>query len=223
MSVGDGRGSGGAHLAGREFVIVMVVFFSSLTFTLGFFVGKKSAGNTGDQRPAAVQAGGQGVVQQSPPPHAVPQAVAPAAVPVDHAQARPEREVPRPEPTGTPLPAAAGADEGRQAKSPVGQPPEAAGEKKPAAVTASADPPEAAAVYTVQLGALKNQSEARRLKEKYAKKGYKTYIRVTRTKKKEKIYKVRAGEFHSRQDAELFALKLQKTAGLHVFVTLKDE
>jgi cell division septation protein DedD len=71
----------------------------------------------------------------------------------------------------------------------------------------------------VQLGALKNSAEARRLKNKYAKKGYSTYITIVSGKNKEKIYKVKAGKFNDRKDAELLVVKLKKSGDLHAFVT----
>jgi cell division septation protein DedD len=78
-------------------------------------------------------------------------------------------------------------------------------------------------VYSVQLGALKNAAEARRLKEKYTRKGYRTSITVTRLKNKDKVYKVKAGEFRDRKDAELLALKLKKNEGVHAFVTPRND
>jgi cell division septation protein DedD len=79
------------------------------------------------------------------------------------------------------------------------------------------------AVYTVQLGALKNAEEARQLRAKYAKKGYKTFIAVSRSKGKVKIYKVRTGEFTEKKDAEILALRLKKNEGLSAFVTVKND
>ena len=81
---------------------------------------------------------------------------------------------------------------------------------------------DAAALYTVQLGALKNVAEARSLRDAYGKKGYKTYIATFRNTHNEKIYKVRAGEFREKREAEILALKLKKNDGLAAFVTLKN-
>ena len=77
--------------------------------------------------------------------------------------------------------------------------------------------------YTVQVGAIKNEAEAENLKAKLEKKGYKTYITVSKNKKREKIYKVRTGEFRERKDAEILSLKLKKTEGLNTFVTFSNE
>lgn len=75
--------------------------------------------------------------------------------------------------------------------------------------------------YTVQVGAFQNASDAERLKEKLDKKGYKTYINTSETKKHEKLYKVRTGEFKSRKEAEILSIKIRKTEGLQAFVTFR--
>jgi cell division septation protein DedD len=77
-------------------------------------------------------------------------------------------------------------------------------------------------VYTVQLGALRKVSEAQKLRVKFEKKGYKTFLTITGNSKHEKIYKVRVGEFRGKKEAEILALKLRKTEGLKAFVTLKN-
>jgi cell division septation protein DedD len=77
--------------------------------------------------------------------------------------------------------------------------------------------------YTVQLGALKSAPEARRLKTKLEKKGYKTQITASTSKTKhERIYKIRTGAFDDRKEAEMLALKLKKAEGLNAFVTPRD-
>jgi cell division septation protein DedD len=73
--------------------------------------------------------------------------------------------------------------------------------------------------YSVQAGAFKNTAEAETLKEKLSKKGYKATVITSKTKKQEVLFKVMAGEFSNRKDAELLALKLKKAEGLKPFVT----
>ncbi|MBI5187764.1 MAG: SPOR domain-containing protein [Nitrospirae bacterium] len=75
--------------------------------------------------------------------------------------------------------------------------------------------------YTVQVSAFQNASDAERLKKKLDKKGYKTYITTSETKKHEKLYKVRTGEFKSRKEAEILSIKIRKTEGLQAFVTFR--
>jgi len=78
-------------------------------------------------------------------------------------------------------------------------------------------------VYTLQLGAFKSSAEAESIKKKYAKKGLKPYITTSTNRQKEKIYKVKTGEFKDRKNAEILSLKLNKTEQLKTFVTLKNE
>jgi cell division septation protein DedD len=75
--------------------------------------------------------------------------------------------------------------------------------------------------YTVQAGAFKNSNDADSLKEKLAKKGYKTYVTLSETKNHEKIYKVRVGEFNTRKEAEVLSIRIKKSDGLNTFVTFK--
>jgi hypothetical protein len=46
---------------------------------------------------------------------------------------------------------------------------------------------------------------------------------VVKDKNDNKIYKVKTGEFPDKKDADVLALKLKKTEGLHTFVTTKSE
>lgn len=75
--------------------------------------------------------------------------------------------------------------------------------------------------YTVQAGAFKNAADADSLKTKLEKKGYKTSMISSKTKKHKNIYKVMIGEFNTRNEAELLSIKLKKTEGLRTFVTFK--
>jgi cell division protein FtsN len=75
--------------------------------------------------------------------------------------------------------------------------------------------------YTLQAGAFKNASEADALKSKLEKKGYKISVKATKSKGHEKLYKVLVGEFKTRKEAELLAVKMKKSEGLHPFVTFK--
>jgi cell division protein FtsN len=77
-------------------------------------------------------------------------------------------------------------------------------------------------IYTVQIGAFRNASDADSLKLKFVKKGYKSFIMAS--KRKDKIlYKVMIGEFFRRKDAELLSVKIKKKEGLRTFVTLKRD
>src|SRR4030043_1522187 len=75
-------------------------------------------------------------------------------------------------------------------------------------------------VYTVQVGAFKDTPDAESLKVKLDKKGFKAYVIVSKSKKDERLYRVWVGEFATRKEAEILALKIKKTEGLKAFVTL---
>ncbi len=77
--------------------------------------------------------------------------------------------------------------------------------------------------YTVQACAFKNVSDANILKERLDKKGYKTYITLSGTKNHKKLYKVRIGDFATRKEAEILSIKIKKSEGLNTFVTFKTE
>ncbi len=229
MNGGRTREISPVQRAGKEFVIVVVIIFSSLSFTLGFFVGKKSGqGDTQNPPGASVNETAdrirQSATAQEMPPSAVvttPQGNVPqtgAAVEDDQQQqpAEPIHET----------------EEGAIAKARqmpdvvASRPP---GEKKTADKKKEKSLPEITeqakdgALYSVQLGALKNAAEAKRLKNKYARRGYSAYITVVSGKDKEKIYKVKAGKFRDRKDAELLALRLKKSGDLNAFVTGGNE
>ena len=99
-------------------------------------------------------------------------------------------------------------------------------EADPKAVKKEATPSEAAnfggPVYSVQLGAFRSVAEARACKKKYSEKGLKITIITAANDKKEKIYKVRAGEFSDRKKAEALSLRLNKTGKLKTYITSTD-
>jgi len=75
--------------------------------------------------------------------------------------------------------------------------------------------------YSVQIGAFRNSADAKALKEKFDKKGYKTFVIITKTKKNDKLCKVLVGEYAAKEEAELLSIKLKKLEGLKTFVTFK--
>lgn len=77
--------------------------------------------------------------------------------------------------------------------------------------------------YTIQIGAFKNSSDAKALKTKFEKKGYKTSLITVTPKKHENLYKVMVGEFTTREEAELVSIKIKNAEGLKTFVTYKEE
>jgi cell division septation protein DedD len=77
--------------------------------------------------------------------------------------------------------------------------------------------------YTVQAGAFNDISDANALKAKLDKKGYKTYITSSETQKHKKFYKVRIGNFATRKEAEIISIKIKTIEGLNTFVTFKTD
>ena len=76
-------------------------------------------------------------------------------------------------------------------------------------------------VYTVQVGAFKNQKEADSLRVKLDSKGYKVYTKKG-TLQKATVFKVMVGEFTRKKEAEVFALKLRNAERLNAYVTLRN-
>jgi len=77
--------------------------------------------------------------------------------------------------------------------------------------------------YTVQAGVFKDASVAEALKSKLDKKGYRTYIIPFETKRHKKLYKVMVGEFSTRKEAEVLSIKIKNAESLQTFVTFNTE
>lgn len=78
-------------------------------------------------------------------------------------------------------------------------------------------------LYTVQVGAFKNAADADALKKKLEKKGYRTSMALSESKKEGGLYKIWVGQFSKREEAEKLSTKIKKTEGLQAFVTVKRE
>jgi cell division septation protein DedD len=74
-------------------------------------------------------------------------------------------------------------------------------------------------IFTVQVGAFKNPTYAKSFKTMLSKKGYTTYITISKSEKEGKLHTVRIGKFSDRKKAESLAEEIKKTEGLHGFVT----
>jgi cell division septation protein DedD len=226
------------QLLGKEFIIVVVVIFSALSFTLGYFVGKSGIDRKSENPSQAAEMVPIPQKQETvalPQPQNVsvaennntPQAEETPKEPVQSRQKEPVVIVDAKKPE--PVKADRTAKEKTEAQPATQQlPKEPLKEpgKKPEAKDSSAsedgrklDEP----VYTIQMAAFRSASEAKNFSKKHAKKGLKTYITTSTGKNKVKIYKVKSGEFRDRKSAEVMSLKLNKTAKLKTFVTLKSE
>jgi cell division septation protein DedD len=218
MSGGDYRNRPALHIPGKEFLIVIVVVFSSLSFILGYFVGKSRRDLSAEP---PVRTAETVVPQKSPDTGNVqPPAEAPGG---------PDYPVPA-EPTGEN--AKGGGEAPAAVEKPVSDPlPPRAHSQEHAGNSAGVVKPSSSKAnlqkgtisYTVQIGALSNEKDAEDLRARYEKKGYEAHVVPAKNKRSRTIYKVRIGEFNSRKSAELLSVKLRRTEGLNTFVTFKDE
>ncbi len=228
-----------ASLFGKEFIIVLVIIFSGLSFTLGYFVGKSGAPKQ-ESALKAVESSVQALKQELPPaspliaaapaPEQTQAVLPPIKEPV--AQPAPVKETPGRQLTiheTKTMPAEV--KEKMQHINPVALPQKSAeaqsAKPAPEKSVQKIDPPVVSeskgAIYTVQIGAFRNIAEAKQLKAKFDKKGHKSFISAVKNKKAQKIFKVKTGEFKEKKDAEVLALKLKKTEGLQTYVTMKSE
>jgi cell division septation protein DedD len=227
------------QLLGKEFMIVMVVIFSALSFTLGYFVGKsgvdKKAENpsqTADMIPIPQKQ--ETVALPQPQTISVadnkntPQAIeATAKEPVQTQQKEPlvlvEPKKPEPVKADRTTKEKSTAQPATQQlpKEPSKEPGKKSQVKESSVSKDSSKP--GGPRYAVQMAAFRSASEAKSFSNKQAKNGFKTYITTSTGKNKVKIYKVKSGEFRDRKSAELMSLKLNKNEKLKTFVTLKSE
>lgn len=198
------RNRSSLQLPGKEFIIAVVVIFSALSFTLGYFVGKSGT----DRKPENLSQPAE--ITPAPQKQETETLPQPQAMPVTDNTSQTE-EIAK-EHVQTQKKESFVVVEAKQ--------PEPAKNLQPAKekTQKSTEP-----VYAVQLGAFKSSSEAETIRKRYEKKGLKTYITTSTNTKKENIYKVKSGEFRDRKKAEVMSLKLNKTGKLKTFVTLKSE
>jgi cell division septation protein DedD len=217
----DFKDNSSPRVFGTGIVIVIVVIFSSVSFVLGYFVGKVGR----DERAEPFLKAAEAPVQpKAPDPESANrESAAQSGLPSSDIQAHEGSPAPDSSPHVVP-------DEPEKSRSnrssPSGMKEQPAVPRKEASGADNSVEHAAAQanaeVYTVQLGALKKAAEAKRLRAKFEKKGYKTFLVITGDRKHEKIYKVRVGEFRKKKEAEILALKLRKTEGLKAFVTVKN-
>lgn len=224
------------QLPGKEFMIVVVVIFSALSFTLGYFVGKYGdASQTVKTAPIPQKQETAALLQPQNAPASenkdALQAEATAGRPDETLQKGPVviDEAKKPEALKT-VPIVKGKTAAQPATQQLPKEPVKDPSKDPLKKTEAKAGPDSEAgsgsdgpLYTVQMAAFKSASEAKSFSKKHSKKGLKTYITTSTGKKKIKIYKVKTGEFKDRKAAEVLSLKLNKTEKLKSFVTLKSE
>lgn len=217
-------------LLGKEFIIVLVIVFSGLSFTLGYFVGKNSI----DHETVSTLQAADDTVQQSrqeslplPPDRTAENAPAGSSPPMVQAVAA----------DTIPVVAMQDKHDGKNTEAVSLEQKKSAAQPKdeekaashastgktsvPAVTETTADVK--ARQYAVQIGAFKNAADANLLKMTFEKKGYKSFISQGKDPKGRRIYKVKTGEFRDKKDADVLALKLKKTEGLNAYVTTRSE
>lgn len=181
---------------GRGFIIIAIFITSSLSFTLGYFVGKSVRPPVVNQTSAITQ---QNSTEQKNPVMYEKGTVNPQPEQIqEHRETQETQqtvEIPKTQEIQQ-------TQETQSSKETKGTP--------------------KARKYTVQAGAFKGVSDANALKARLDKKGYKTYITLE-TKNHKKLYKVRIGDFATRKEAEILSIKIKKSEGLNTFVTFKTE
>ena len=227
------RNRSSLHLLGKEFIIVIVVIFSALSFTLGYFVGKSGMDGKPENLPQAAD-----ITPVSPKQEPVmPSAEKVLAAAENALSAKESAEVQGLSQKKEPpivfeekqtVPAKGPQPVKGQGQAVAGLTPKENSEKPPVKSSAVADHSAVSTVpeeplYTVQMAAFKSSSEVLTFRKKYASKGIKTFVTTATDSKREKIYKVKTGEFKDRKGAEMLSLKLNKTEKLKTFVTVKSE
>lgn len=190
------------YIIGKEFIIVFVVVFSAVSFTLGYLVGKSVHADRerltlemADELTAQADLSTVHVQDQETPVIA-----ARDFIPSENHESSQH--------------------DGLEGTSSMKR---TSSLKRDTYATSKNEGTHDPIIYTIQLGAFRNSEDADNFKTKYQNKGYSTYITVFRNNSGETIYKVRMGSFRTREEADLFSVKLKKTEGLSAFVTFKKE
>ncbi len=191
-------------------IILAIIITSSISFALGFFVGKSIQPSINQQQimPQVEEA-----LQQNIPPEenlSVPSSPEKIQDTPQSSDLQSQKDINMQETTS---------NEQHQTSKP--RQPKTEQEAVTSQTKKTEQKPMKLIKYTVQAGAFKNPVEAESLKGNLEKKGYKPYIVLSETKNHEKIYKVRVGEFSTRKEAELLSLRIKKSDGLNTFVTFK--
>jgi cell division septation protein DedD len=193
---------------GRGFIIIAIFITSSLSFTLGYFVGKSVRPPVVNQTSAITQ---QNSTEQKNPVMYEKGAVNQQPEQIqEHRETQQTVEIPKTQEIQQ--------TQETQSSKETKETKETKGTKETKETKETPKPRK----YTVQACAFKNVSDANILKARLDKKGYKTYITLE-TKNHKKLYKVRIGDFATRKEAEILSIKIKKSEGLNTFVTFKTE
>jgi len=76
-------------------------------------------------------------------------------------------------------------------------------------------------VYSVQVGAFRDEAKAAERVARFRKKGYEAYIVPPAPGEKGALSKVRVGQFRKREEADAMARKIRQKEGIQAFVTYR--
>ena len=197
---------------GKGSIIISIILISSLSFTLGYFVGKKM--NDGSEKHTVqLPFSEKPEYKESSPGNTLNGSEPHDTIPLS-----------QPSPNSEPLQVTSNHQNQKVQKTAKKQQPARMKEqshKNGQEDTKKHMTSSESIKYTIQVGAFKNAADADKLKEHLNKKGYNVYISLSATKDHEKIHKVRVGEFSTRKQAEIVALKIKKSETLNTFVTFR--
>jgi cell division septation protein DedD len=199
MKQADLKEKSSVFVIGKGIIVIVLTGIASLSFLLGFFVGKTSRPPEMDQ-PSAITA--EGSAKENIPVSSEEKRLPQQADPIQGEMQTPHD---------------AGQTEAAKTVPAVSETQGALETKK----TDETHVSDKTKKYTVQVGAFRNASDADAVRAKLGKKGYKTFLIELKAKNNEPLYKVAVGSFNARNGAELLAAKMKKSEGLKTFVTLR--
>ncbi len=191
----DFKENSSVFFIGKGVVIIAILITSSLSFTLGYFVGKSFQPPVVNQTSVITQ---QDSAEQK---NAEPD--------------KKESDAQQPEQTQKPQ------ETQQTVKAQQAQETQKTQITKETKQTKETQETTKTRKYTVQAGAFKDASDANALKARLDKKGYKTFVTIVETKRHKNLYKVMIGDFADKKEAEVLSIKIKKAEGLKTFVTFK--
>ncbi len=213
-------------LIGKGIIIAALLIISSLSFVLGYFVGKSTTKESPETKLSQANLQEKNVVVPQRLPDTSGSGESPVINQKDTAEIAEQKTMVNEgkeggtQQIGQPQIVQQNAESQQTKKINPPTPPETPETAKSQQTPPTAKTPK----YTVQVGAFKDAHEADVLKAKLDEKGYTAYITKTERKGRKghkKIYKVRIGEFETKKEADVLSVKIKKSERLQTFVTLK--
>jgi DedD protein len=225
MKQADLKEKSSVFVIGKGIIVIVLTGIASLSFLLGFFVGKISRPPEMNQPSAITDRGNaeesntvsteqKTLPQQAGEMHATYDAgqrdETKAIQTVSETQVAPQPQASQQtnELQKRGVNSQAGKNQGSNAASET---------KKPDETHAS----DKTKKYMVQVGAFRKASDADALRSKLGKKGYKAFLIELKAKNTEPLYRVAVGSFSTRNEAELLAVQMKKSEELNTFVTVR--